>query len=404
MVMKICKLFKGYNIFLTAIFLYQVIHLLHWGMDIDALKPLIYIGPLLFLFGLLKNYKDIRTNHLSPFYKMLMIAFFIMWIRFDINGANGGTIQDITGAGATLFFFIMLYNPYKFKISSIIKFTIILGFVGVMFSFANYDKLLAVNAYSELSYESNERGATMSMAAVYCLLNSALFLLLLRHVTPKVRNISFFLVVVSILVAMIAGRRGYTLLGLIFLAEFFFMFIVLDKKKPLLLKSLIVVTIIYCAYIYYLGNADTQFKMFTARLETYSRSGVFYYWEKTMNHRIWNWVIGEGVSGGYWDGDFCTLRPNIENGVRNCLMKGGFLYLISYMGLAVHAIYLAFFQSRNSFMRGLSLYIFSLLVFMFIWGTPSISFLHLNMWISYVWIFNKRVRFMTDEEINKYIY
>ena len=86
------------------------------------------------------------------------------------------------------------------------------------------------------------------------------------------------------------------------------------------------------------------------------------------------------------------------------LMKGGFLYLISYMGLAVHAIYLAFFQSRNSFMRGLSLYIFTLLVFMFIWGTPSISFLHLNMWISYVWIFNKRVRFMTDEEINKYIY
>ena len=273
-----------------------------------------------------------------------------------------------------------------------------------MFSFANYDKLLAVNAYSELSYESNERGATMSMAAVYCLLNSALFLLLLRHVTPKVRNISFFLVVVSILVAMIAGRRGYTLLGLIFLAEFFFMFIVLDKKKPLLLKSLIVVTIIYCAYIYYLGNADTQFKMFTARLETDSRSGVFYYWEKTMNQSIWNWVIGEGVSGGYWDGDFCTLRPNIENGVRNCLMKGGFLYLISYMGLAVHAIYLAFFQSRNSFMRGLSLYIFTLLVFMFIWGTPSISFLHLNMWISYVWIFNKRVRFMTDEEINKYIY
>lgn len=57
MVMKICKLFKGYNIFLTAIFLYQVIHLLYWGMDIDALKPLIYIGPLLFLFGLLKTTK-----------------------------------------------------------------------------------------------------------------------------------------------------------------------------------------------------------------------------------------------------------------------------------------------------------------------------------------------------------
>lgn len=402
--MKLSSLFKGYNIFLTGIFLYQVGYLLSWGIEMEALRPFVYIGPLLFIYGLIKNAKDINFKPVSLLYRILLISFVVMWIRFDINGHNGGTVQDINGCGATILFLIMPYNPYKFKLGSIIKYTIVLGIVGVIFSFAFYDKLLAANAYSDMSYSSNEKGATMSMAAVYCLINSSFFLCLFRNVTSKVRNTSVILLVMSVMVAMIAGRRGYTVIGLIFLAEFYFLFVVLDKKKPFAWKIAIVAAIVYGAYMYYLGNADTQFQMFTARLETDSRSGVFYYWEKTMNKDIWNWIIGEGVSGGYWDGDFGFIRPNIENGVRNCLMKGGLLYLVPYMGLSVQACYLAFFKSNSSFMKGLSIYIFTLLIFMFVWGTPSMSFFHLNLWISYMWIFNRKMRRMTDEEINTTLY
>lgn len=55
-------------------------------------------------------------------------------------------------------------------------------------------------------------------------------------------------------------------------------------------------------------------------------------------------------------------------------------------------------------MRGLSIYIFTLLVFMFVWGTPSMSFFHLNLWIAYMWIFNRKIRNMTDDEINATLY
>ncbi len=402
--MKISNLFKGYNIFLTGIFLYQVGYLLFWGIEMAALKPLVYVGPLLFIFGLIKYAKDINFRPVSPLYRILLIAFVVMWIRFDIDGSNGGTVQDITGCGATILFLIMPYNPYKFKLDSIIKYTTALGIIGAIFSFVFYDKLLAANAYSDMSYASNEKGATMSMAAVYCLINSSFFLCLFRNISTKVRNISVVLLVMSVMVAMIAGRRGYSVIGMIFLAEFFFLFIVLDKKKPFIWKIAIVAAIFYGAYQYYLGNAETQFQMFTSRLDTDSRTGVFYYWEKTMNEDTWNWIIGKGVSGGYWDGGFGFMRPNIENGLRNCLLKGGLLYLIPYMGLSIQACYLAFFRSKSSFMRGLSIYIFTLLVFMFVWGTPSMSFFHLNLWIAYMWIFNRKIRNMTDDEINATLY
>ncbi len=365
-----------------------------------ALKPFVYIGPLLFICGLIKNAKDINFNHVSLWYRILLISLVVMWVRFDVNGNNGGIVQDINGCGATLLFLIMPYNPYKFKLYNIIKYTIALGIIGVVFSFAFYDKLLAANAYSDMSYSSNEKGATMSMAAVYCLINSSFLLCLFKNTTHKVRYASIILLVMSVMVAMIAGRRGYTVIGLIFLAEFFVLFIIQDKQKPFVWKVVIVTSIVYGAYQYYLNNAETQFQMFSSRLDTDSRSEVFFYWEKTMNEDFSNWIIGKGVSGGYWDGNFGFIRPNIENGIRNCLLKGGLLYLVPYMGLSLHACYLAFFKSKSSFMRGLSIYIFTLLVFMFVWGNPSMSFFHLNLWISYMWIFNHNIRKMTDDEIN----
>lgn len=398
------SLFRGYNVFLTAIFIYQVTYLLFWGLQINALKPIIYVGPLLFIFGLFLNMKDIWVKHLPIFYFCLLFALVSMWSRFDIDGSNGGTVQDITGAGATLFFFILLYDPYRFRLRTIIRYVMALGIVGTVFSFVFYNKLIAANAYSELSYEVNEGGATMAMAAVFCLLNSAFFLTLYRNISSRVRMSSVALVTLSVIVAMVAGRRGYSAIGLIFLAEFFFLYIVLDKERPLILKVLVVCAILYGVYMYYQANAETQFKMFTARLDTDSRSGVFYYWDMEMNKSIWNWIWGKGVSGGYWDGGFGVMRPNIENGVRNCLLKGGLLYLISYMGLSVYACILAFFRSNSTFMRGLSIYIFTLLAFMFVWGTPSMSFLHLNLWIAYSWIFDRDIRRMTDEEIYECLY
>lgn len=402
--MSLPNLFKGYNTFFTGIFLYQIGNLLFWGIGMEAMKALVYIGPLIFIFGLIRNAEDINFKRVSFLYAVLLIAIIGMWVRFDPNGSNGGLLQDINGCGATLLFLIMPYNSDKFKLDNIIKYTIGLGIVGVIFSFVFYEKLLASNAYSDLSYASNEGGATISMAAVYCLINCSFLLCLYRNITSKVRNISTALLILTILVAMIAGRRGYSVIGLIFLAEFLFLFIVLDNEKPLLLKIIITIIVIYGAYMYYVGNAETQFKMFSARLDTDSRSDVFYYWGKDMNKDFLNWIIGKGVSGGYWDGSFGMVRPNIENGVRNCLLKGGLLYLVPYMGLSIQACYLAFFKSKSSFMRGLAIYIFTLLGFMFVWGNPSMSFFHLNLWISYMWIFNSKLRRMTDEQINTTLY
>ena len=286
----------------------------------------------------------------------------------------------------------------------IVKWAFIAMFTGIVYALFFWKNLVAINAYKNMEYSSNENGVTMAMGCIYLLMSGGFILCINGFVTNKVKNTTVLVIVFAIIIAMVAGRRGFSVILLTFLLEYLTMYIYFGKKRKLFIRLVLTIFFILGLFYYYWINKETQFQILTARLNTDSRSDVFFYWNKEMVKNNLNWIIGKGVSGGYWDGDYGQLRPGIENGIRHMLLKGGILYLGSYLLLSLHAIYLAVFRSNNKLMKGLAIYILTLTAFMFVWGTPAFSFTYLFLWISYIWIFNTKIRRMSDDDIRRYLY
>lgn len=385
-----------------GIYLHNVGLLLFWSLQLSAFKFLMYLGPLLFLFGLFVNrkYASVRNKPLS--YYMLLAISLLMWLRFDINGANGGTVQDMNGAFAMVFFLLLLYDCRLFRLDDMKRWATIAAVTGMVFSLFNWNRILAANAYQG-SYSSNEGAVVLAMAAIYILMGIGFFLFVFRYCSKRFTLFSLFTAMLTVVIAMTSGRRGYTVVNLMFVFQFVCFVVFYAKGVKRMGALLFVVLFILGCYYYYAAFKDTQLAMFFNRLDTDSRSDVFSYWDKEMSKSIWYWIWGKGVSGGYWDGDFGMVRPGIENGMRHMILKGGLSYFLSYIILTLRMAYLGWFKSSNKLLKGVALYIICLFIFIFVWGTPSVSYMHLFMWMGYTWICNPKVRRMNDHEVMNYL-
>lgn len=388
--------------FYLGILLHNIGTLLFWSLHLQSFKFLMYVGPLCFLYGLFANRRSI-VMHGKPFtYKVLLVISLLMWMRFDINGANGGTVQDINGAFAMFLFLVFLYNPRLFRLNDLKRWAIIAAVCGVVFALFRWNKILAANAYGG-DYSSNEGAVEMAMAAIYIMMGCGFFLFIYQYYSKRFTMFSLAMTMLAVVIAMTSGRRGYTVINLMFVAQYV-VFVILYAKgiKRIGAMAFVVAFLGFC-YMYYNAFKDTQLLLFFNRLDVDSRSGVFYYWNREMAKSTWYWIWGKGVSGGYWDGYFGFNRPGIENGMRHMILKGGLLYFLSYVGLTLRMAYLGWFRSNNKLCRGVALYILCLFIFIFVWGSPSISYTHLFMWMGYTWINNKAIRKMDDKEVYAYL-
>lgn len=368
----------------------------------QSFKFLMYIGPLCYLYGLYVNRRHIRTRNLPTAYVVLLLISAFMWLRFDPYGHNGGTVQEITGAFSMFLFLIFLYDPKIFRLEDMRRWAIVAALCGMVFSVLFWDNILAADAFGG-TYSENVGGVAMAMATIYIIMGCGFFLFIYQYYSRRFTYFALFATMLAIVVAMNAGRRGYTVINLMFVAQYVF-FVVANAKGKKRVGAIIFVSVFLAGcFAYYLMFKDTQLAMFFQRLDSDSRSSVFDGWNNEMAKNVLWWVWGKGVSGGYYDTFFETVRPNIENGLRHMILKGGLLYYLSYVGVALYITFLGVFRSKNKLCRGVAIYAFFLFIFTFVWGAPSISYTHLFMWMGYTWVNDKRIRRMNDQEVFAYL-
>lgn len=388
--------------FYFGVLIHNIGLLLFWSQHIQVFKFLLYAGPIFFIYGLFVNRKNLSTQYKPYIYKILLVISLLMWLRFDINGANGGTLQDINGAFSMSFFLLLFYDPKIFRLRDIKKWVAIAAVCGVLFAIYSWQYILAANAYQG-SYSNNEGAVTMAMAAIYILMGCGFILCVHQYYSKRFVLFSLFIMVFTIIIAMTSGRRGYTVVNLMFVAQYICFIVIYAKGVKRISVIIFVLIFLSSCYLYYEAFKDTQLSMFFLRLDTDSRSDVFWYWDKEMSKNIWYWVWGKGVSGGYWDGSFGMLRPGIENGMRHMILKGGLIYFLSYCVLSLRMAYLGWFKSNNRLTKGVAIYIIILFIFIFVWGTPSFSYTHLFMWMGYVWIGDRQIRNMNNKDVYVYL-
>ena len=170
-----------------------------------------------------------------------------------------------------------------------------------------------------------------------------------------------------------------------------------DKKSSKFLQVIgAIVTVAVCFFIF-TNNQDSFFSILTERGMEDSRSIV----EQNMiaDMHGWDWIVGRGLFGEYYDPMFEMNRPDIETGYLALILKGGVIYLFCFVGVLLSSAYKGLFKSRNLFVKAFAVIMIMAVIDLYPFGWPKFNFHYFTVWIG-VYICNKSAyRALTDSQI-----
>lgn len=238
-----------------------------------------------------------------------------------------------------------------------------------------------------------------------------IILLLARYVNKKLVVSSFIIVITVLIIGLIYGRRSVVVNASLFILFFFSINILVNEKIRFEFKIITVLFAIFgCIYLmnYFIGSMDSSnFEIFN-RIDEDSRSDVFNAFIKDFDS--FDYFVGRGIDGSYYnpmkywnftndDYKEVNYRTNIENGFLYMIMKGGLIYLVSFLLILLRAIYLGFFKSKNLLVKGLAAYLLIYFFDMFVYGQPTFSIKYCLVWICISFCLSKKMLKMSEGQL-----
>lgn len=231
------------------------------------------------------------------------------------------------------------------------------------------------------------------------------FLLLTwSYQNTKIRLLAFLTVLLSLFVATVMARRNIMLTFSNFLI--FSVFLVLlnsrqsIRSKVYLLTAIILVTVI--AFNIFINYQDKLFNRISGHLTENTREIIYDAFVKDMTTK--DWIFGKGFLGEY----YCPgaeegkdTRFIIESGYLQTILKGGIISLILFLSIALPAVYLGVFKSRNIISRASGTIVLLWLIDMFPWGMPAMNIRYILLWTCIGICYSKEFRGLTDSEVKK---
>lgn len=202
----------------------------------------------------------------------------------------------------------------------------------------------------------------------------------------------------SILIQAFLARRGGLVMSLMYLVIAWGIYTLNDKKSSKAKQIMIAVAVIALGYALFSNLADSFFATLMQRGVTDTRSGVedsFYADMKTTA----DWIFGRGWFGQYWDSVFRKFRLGLESGYLTLILRGGLLYLLSYVAVLLLTFYNGYFRSKNLFCKSFAILCLMQVINLYPFGWPEFNFFHFFVWMG-IWICNKkRYRDFNDVQV-----
>ena len=221
-----------------------------------------------------------------------------------------------------------------------------------------------------------------------------------------VRWVSFFSLLLILFINAVNARRnqivyfGAALLfaGLIpLLSQSSFV----RKRKKLIIISF--VSFCFMVFLFVVINIS-KFTYLIERSKTglESREDFLEEFFEDFNAHPMDWVTGRGVLGDfksviYEKGADDENRSAIENGYLDHIMRGGYIYILLLIIIAVPAIFKGFFQSNNLLCKGFAALILIYFIDMIGFGVPYLSMKYVLIWLGISVCYSKQMRSYSDE-------
>lgn len=207
----------------------------------------------------------------------------------------------------------------------------------------------------------------------------------------------------GILLTAFMARRGDLTLSVLYLALAWVMYAMSDKKTSKFKMVLMAAVVIGLGYMIFSNMADSFFATLIERGDEDSRSGVEESFHADMTSQA-DWLFGRGWFGQYYEALTGFYRSSIETGYLTLILRGGFLYLIPYVGILVITVFTGYFKSKNLFCKSFAIMCLMQIISLYPFGWPAFNFFHFTLWLGVWYCNNSNLRNKSDKSIINYFY
>jgi hypothetical protein len=219
--------------------------------------------------------------------------------------------------------------------------------------------------------------------------------------------------VLMLLLLVYGARRGLTFLTVMSLLFTFIIYSLENRKR---LVNVVISVVAGLLVGLYAGNMfyqnDAKFFGFAKeRLDEDSRSGVELYFFDDMKPQ--DWWIGRGMNGlvaapvSLYD-DHVPGKPGYRDGIETdylkIILKGGILSLGLQLLIAVPAVFLGLFSSKNLFSKAAAFWIILWLLALYPSNVTNFSFNYILVWVSIGICYSKSIRNMPESYLRQMLH
>lgn len=411
---------------MLSILVYSLNGVLKYYLPISVCNALMVLSALTFICVVLKHISGFHLKGLTGiFYKILILwsvcltfhMFFIADIGSTFTENHGLTSWLLAYFGSAMFLpnlmpFIILAFPrnYQFDFKylwRVMWLLCILYLCYYPFAFWNmthyswsFDQIAGAEWGEKGTYGDFITNSTMGITALAPVVIMVYFK---KYLNPKQWKWFLIAYVGSILIQAFLARRGGLAMSILYLVLAWGMYALNDKRTSKFKMVLLAIFIVGLCFMLFTNMSDSFFSTLVERGDEDSRSGVEESFYADMNS-VNDWIFGRGWFGSYYDPIFQKFRNGIETGFLTLILRGGLLYLVSYLAILVITIVNGYFKSNNLFCKSFAIMCLMQILSLYPFGWPAFNFFHFIIWIG-VWICNINTNIlMNDEKAKRQIF
>ncbi|TKK70331.1 hypothetical protein FC093_06185 [Ilyomonas limi] len=337
-------------------------------------------------------------NNIFILYALWSIYIFLHGFSFDKDFLIGMLYN--AWLGILLYFVpLVIFFPINIKfIKRMCDVIIVMGVICLIY-YSIYLKLLLVSDPTNLISQGfiEHFSKTLSIPCA--------FIILTYRYHPKKRNlIAFFVMIVTLLFGAIRARRGLIFMTGAPLFISYILFLLNNKRNfVIILLSIVLSSIaLYFTIHFYNENKSGMFSLITSRLDEDTRTGGEEYFYLDMKTQ--DWIIGKGINGKYYgpniDNDIYTdYRSVIETDYLQIILKGGIIRLCILLLIAIPAMILGIFSSKNTLSKALGLWILLWILNLYPSTVTAFTLNYLLVWIAVGICYNRKFREIPENQI-----
>lgn len=411
---------------MLALLIYTLNGVLTFYLPATMCNVLMLLSALMFIVVLLRNISGFHLKGLTGvFYGVLILwsvcltfhMFFLTDIRSTFETYNGLTTWLLAYFGSALFlpnlipFVILAFPPkyqfdfrYLWRVMWLLCILYLCYYPFAFWSMTHYSWSFEEVAGTEWgdkgTYGDFITNSTIGIAS----LAPVVIMVYFKKYLPQKRWKYFLLAYVgSTFICAFLARRGDLVISVLYLALAWVMYAMSDKKTSKFKIVLMAAVVIGLGYMLFSNMADSFFATLIERGDEDSRSGVEESFYADMKSQA-DWLFGRGWFGQYYEALTGSNRSSIETGYLALILRGGFLYLIPYVGILVITVFTGYFKSKNLFCKSFAIMCLMQIISLYPFGWPAFNFNHFILWIGVWYCNNSNSRNKSDKSINNYFY